>query len=216
MHPAHRPQSITCMQPKACGLGGVRTGVVLALRSWSDARRDRRTTEAAAVLTRTASGRKCAVEREAWSLVQESDFQCVISDWMMPNMTGLELVRKLRAKEEPDYVYFILLTGKTEKSNLIEGMKAGAGDFVTKSFDPDELRVRVRAGERIIGLERSLTSRNQELSTFTSVASHDRASRCARSPLFSSCSSVATRGNWMTKRTSKSALSWMAGNAWTL
>lgn len=110
---------------------------------------------------------------EAWALFQGQDFDCVISDWMMPNIDGLELVRRIRQTEQNAYVYIILLTGKTKKQNLVQGMEAGADDFLTKPFDIDELRVRLRAGQRVVALERRLAERNRALSTFTAVASHD-------------------------------------------
>ncbi len=110
---------------------------------------------------------------EAWTLFEKEDFDCVISDWMMPKLNGVELIQKIRRSEREAYVYVILLTGQTEKHNLVEGMEAGADDFVTKPFDKDELRVRLRAGQRIVALERRLAERNRELSMFSSVASHD-------------------------------------------
>src|SRR6186997_168851 len=66
---------------------------------------------------------------------------------------ALELVRRVRAAPRAGYVYAILLTAKSQKEDLVEGMDAGADDFLTKPFDRDELRVRLRAGERIIQLE---------------------------------------------------------------
>lgn len=93
---------------------------------------------------------------EAWSLFQEQDFPLVVTDWMMPECTGVELIRRIRASERPGYVYVILLTSRSEKEDILEGMEAGADDFVPKPFDQDELRVRLRAGERIIELEKRL------------------------------------------------------------
>ena len=114
--------------------------------------------------------------RDAWELFQAGDFPLVISDWMMPEMDGLELVRKIRgrpANKAGGYVFIILLTAQGDTSKLVEGMEAGADDFVAKPFDKDELRVRLRAGQRIVELERRLASSNAELTAFTSVASHD-------------------------------------------
>ena len=110
---------------------------------------------------------------QAWDAFLTGDFKCVVSDWMMPNMNGLELVKAIRGYEQDAYVYVILLTGQTDKQDLVEGMEAGADDFVTKPFDKEELRVRLRAGRRITELEERLAERNRELSIFTSVASHD-------------------------------------------
>ncbi len=101
--------------------------------------------------------------REAWSCFEVGDFPIVISDWMMPELDGVELVRRIRACQRPGYVYTILLTAKSQKEDLVHGMEAGADDFVTKPFDREELRVRLRAGERIIQLEQSLEEQNRAL-----------------------------------------------------
>jgi signal transduction histidine kinase len=110
--------------------------------------------------------------REAWDLFKVGDFPLVISDWMMPEMDGLELVRRIRGKYSSGH-FVILLTAQGETNKLVEGMEAGADDFVSKPFERDELRVRLRAGQRIVELERRLASSNAELTAFTSVASHD-------------------------------------------
>src|SRR5204863_5980170 len=86
-----------------------------------------------------------------------------ISDWMMPETDGVELIRRIRASQRAGYVYTILLTARSEKEDIVRGMEAGADDFVTKPFDRDELRVRLRAGERIIQLEHTLAEQNQAL-----------------------------------------------------
>lgn len=100
---------------------------------------------------------------EAWQRFSADAFPIVISDWMMPEMDGLELVRRIRACERPGYVYIILLTAKSQTVDLVEGMEAGADDFVVKPFERDELRVRLRAGERVIQLEQTLARQNREL-----------------------------------------------------
>jgi signal transduction histidine kinase len=100
---------------------------------------------------------------EAWKLFQEDDFRIVISDWMMPEMDGLELIGRICAAQRSGYVYTILVTARSQKEDLVEGMDAGADDFVTKPFDRDELRVRLREGERIISLEQTLADQNRAL-----------------------------------------------------
>ena len=75
---------------------------------------------------------------------RRATFPFVISDWMMPEMDGPDLVRLIRACERPGYVYVILLTAKSQKDDVVLGMEAGADDFVTKPFDHEELRVRLR------------------------------------------------------------------------
>jgi two-component system NtrC family sensor kinase len=100
---------------------------------------------------------------EAWKLFEASEFPLVITDWMMPEMDGVELIRRIRATQRPGYVYTILLTAKSQKEDIVEGMEAGADDFVTKPFDRDELRVRLRAGQRIIELETALRDSLEKL-----------------------------------------------------
>ena len=80
--------------------------------------------------------------------------EMLISDWMMPQMDGLELCRTIRAsKENSSYLYIILLTAKDKMSDLVEVFEAGADDYIIKPFKPDELRSRIKTGERIIHLE---------------------------------------------------------------
>lgn len=84
----------------------------------------------------------------------------VVSDWMMPGMTGVEFCREFRAMARDSYGYFILLTSKSDKSEVAQGLDAGADDFVTKPVNQTELRARISAGERIIGMERQLQKKN--------------------------------------------------------
>ncbi len=101
--------------------------------------------------------------KEAWEIFQKEHFPMVISDWMMPEMDGLELLRRIRSSKRPGYVYTILLTARTEKEDILAGMESGADDFITKPFDKDELLARLKVGLRITDLERDLAQRNQEL-----------------------------------------------------
>ena len=91
--------------------------------------------------------------REALARLVETQCRLVISDWMMPEMTGLELCRAVREEEFSGYIYFILLTSRDGSDDVVEGMSAGADDFIVKPFEPAELKVRIRAGERILALE---------------------------------------------------------------
>ncbi len=100
---------------------------------------------------------------QAWEYFQNDTFPMVITDWMMPNMDGIDLVRNIRSVPREEYVYIIMLTARAEKNDLIEGMEAGADDFLVKPVNNDELRVRLRAGERIVELEKKLSLRNEEL-----------------------------------------------------
>ncbi|MFQ5636914.1 MAG: PP2C family protein-serine/threonine phosphatase [bacterium] len=101
---------------------------------------------------------------EAWQILYREPISFVITDWMMPEMDGLELCRRIRAADFKHYVYIILLTAKNDKKELVAGMEAGADDFVVKPFNKGELNVRIRAGERILKLEKDLDERNQKLS----------------------------------------------------
>ncbi len=100
---------------------------------------------------------------KALEAIQKSIPDILITDWMMPQLDGLELCRRLRASHLPTYVYVILLTALTDKDKITEGLNAGADDYVTKPYDRTELLARVRAGERVIQLERSLRQKNAEL-----------------------------------------------------
>jgi signal transduction histidine kinase len=111
---------------------------------------------------------------EAWRLFEGGVFPMVITDWMMPEMDGSGLIRRIRATQRPGYVYAILLTAKSQKEDLVEGMEAGADDFLTKPFDRDELRVRLRAGERVIRLEHHLRETQAALLQTEQLASLGR------------------------------------------
>jgi diguanylate cyclase (GGDEF)-like protein len=79
-----------------------------------------------------------------------------ILDWMMPGLDGIQVCRELRAREKGPYVYVILLTGKDRPDEIIEGLDAGADDYLVKPFEPNELRARLRAGFRCIDLKDDL------------------------------------------------------------
>jgi len=94
---------------------------------------------------------------EALKIIQSPDApKLVISDWMMPNMNGVELCEKIRGMEKDQYTYFILLTTKAEKRDIIKGLESGADDFIVKPFDREELKYRIKIGERIIDLEQRI------------------------------------------------------------
>ena len=90
--------------------------------------------------------------QDAFDMIQRGNYRVVISDWEMPGIDGIELCRKIRERSG-EYVYFMLLTSREDKASLIDGLDSGADDFLTKPFEPEELRVRLRTAERIIGLE---------------------------------------------------------------
>lgn len=100
---------------------------------------------------------------EAWEQFRRQPFDIVVTDWEMPHMDGRELIQRIRRNGQSGYAYLIMLTGRSEKADLVAGMEAGADDFLAKPFDRNELRVRLNAGERIIQLERKLAARNKAL-----------------------------------------------------
>ena len=110
---------------------------------------------------------------EAWEILQNGIINFVISDWMMPKMNGIELCRRIRNANFDRYIYVIILTAREEKHDLVKGMESGADDFVVKPFNKGELNVRIRAGERILKLERDLEKRNNKLSEAYSIISKD-------------------------------------------
>lgn len=91
--------------------------------------------------------------REALALLQCGNARVLISDWEMPEMSGPELCRQLRASGFTRYVFIIMLTARTGRDDLVEGLRAGADDFLTKPFDPLELSVRLGVADRITSLE---------------------------------------------------------------
>nr|WP_319493207.1 diguanylate cyclase [uncultured Desulfobacter sp.] len=91
---------------------------------------------------------------QAWDIISKPGCpNIVISDWMMPEIDGPQLCRKVRAHEAPRYVYFIILTAKGEQQDILRGLEAGVDDYLTKPIDYSELKYRIRIGERIIALE---------------------------------------------------------------
>lgn len=105
----------------------------------------------------------------AWDLLQEESFRLVITDWMMPGMDGPELVRRIRTASFPGYTYIILLTARSDKSDVVSGLDAGADDFLTKPFHTEELRARVAIGERILDLEGRLSDARDQLEVLATV-----------------------------------------------
>lgn len=96
----------------------------------------------------------------ALRLCQRHKFEIILSDWMMPGMDGLAFCKAFRALPRESYGYFILLTSKSEKTEIASGLENGADDFVTKPVNSDELRARLRAGERILLMQEELFEKN--------------------------------------------------------
>src|SRR5580704_6411750 len=91
--------------------------------------------------------------QEALAALRGGSCRMVVSDWEMPEMSGVELCRQIRADCARSYVYIILLTSRGKPEERVEGLRAGADDFITKPFDNAELIARIGAGERVLSLE---------------------------------------------------------------
>lgn len=102
---------------------------------------------------------------EAWSLLRHPDApSLVLLDWVLPGIDGIELCRRIRGHAIPGtYTYAILLTGRDGENDLVEGLQAGADDYLAKPFEPLELRARLFAGKRILNLQRELVDANESL-----------------------------------------------------
>lgn len=108
----------------------------------------------------------CEDGREAIDLLEAARPDLILADWMMPRLDGLGLCRAAREKTKSgalDFTYFILLTAQSEKKQIVQGLEAGADDYLTKPYDTAELLARVRAGLRLRELQRQLAARNLEL-----------------------------------------------------
>lgn len=94
---------------------------------------------------------------EAWDILQLSDApNLVILDWMMPGLDGIDICRGVRQMNNRNYVYIILLTGRTSREDIIRGLESGADDYMIKPFHPEELKSRLKIGQRIIELEQRI------------------------------------------------------------
>ena len=101
--------------------------------------------------------------REALELYAKHTPALVITDWTMPDITGLELCQKIRKDFQQHYAHIILLTSNTDKEEVVEGLAAGADDYLTKPFHQGELRARVNVGLRVVELHRQVQAKNRQL-----------------------------------------------------
>jgi len=101
--------------------------------------------------------------KEALQLYRDISPSIVITDWMMPDVSGVELCRQIRADNSRPYTYIILMTAKLEKANIVKGLEAGADDYLTKPFDHGEMLARIGVGRRIVELNRELAAKNHKL-----------------------------------------------------
>jgi len=100
----------------------------------------------------------------AWEVMQQADApRLAVMDWMMPEMDGLELLRRIRTLKTDQPPYLVMLTTKNDKADVIAGLDAGANDYLTKPFDSGELRARVEVGRRMVEMQDALAAKIEEL-----------------------------------------------------
>jgi len=102
---------------------------------------------------------------EAWDYYEKGEYDLLITDWIMPGMNGVELCRKIRAHMTSNYTYIILLTSLDSRDNVTQGFEVGVDDYIGKPFEPVELKARLKAGTRILNLERNLAGSNKRMKT---------------------------------------------------
>lgn len=113
---------------------------------------------------------------QAWEICQQNDApHLAILDWMMPHIDGVDLCKRIRELPHGQLAYLILLTAKTEKHDIVEGLNAGANDYIAKPFNPDELQARIRVGQRVIDLQNRLIEAEQDrvLTQAAGAAAHE-------------------------------------------
>jgi phosphoserine phosphatase RsbU/P len=100
----------------------------------------------------------------AWEILQKDNApELILIDWMMPEMDGIEVIRLLRAKETRKLAHIILITSRSQKSDIVEGLQAGANDYISKPFNVKELQARVTIGAETVRLRSELAGRVAEL-----------------------------------------------------
>jgi sigma-B regulation protein RsbU (phosphoserine phosphatase) len=137
-----------------------RTRLVLVV----DASRAQRRTLAIQLVRAGYELAEAASGEEALELCAKKMPDIVISDWLMSGCTGPDLCRRIRDMQKDRYVYFVLLTSRSDKNDIARGLKSGADDFLTKPVSGAELLARLSAGERILEMEETLRQANQQLS----------------------------------------------------
>ena len=105
----------------------------------------------------------------AWKILDQTHFPMILTDWAMPKVDGVTLCSRLRAAKFPDYIYVILLTGHSEKSEVTRGLEAGADDYITKPFDSGELLARLRVGLRILSMQAHMQAQKRQLEELASL-----------------------------------------------
>jgi two-component system, cell cycle response regulator len=101
--------------------------------------------------------------QKAWDAINQEHFRLVITDWMMPMVSGLDLIRRIRTELQGGYTYTIIVTALEDKARVIEGLEAGADDYISKPYYSEELLARVKIGERILQLEDGLRTAQEQM-----------------------------------------------------
>lgn len=113
---------------------------------------------------------------DAWSRMEEADPPAIaVIDWMMPDMDGISLCRKLRDLDgrRQSYTYVLMVTARGDSEDVVQGLRAGADDYLVKPLNLSELRARVQVGRRIVDLQKEILARNQMLEDYNAAVSHD-------------------------------------------
>ena len=101
---------------------------------------------------------------EAWRALDGDDPpRLLVLDWMMPGLDGTEICARLRRREDGQSFYILLLTAKTQKEEIVAGLRSGADDYIAKPFHHEELKARVQSGRRLVELQQGLAEREQAL-----------------------------------------------------
>lgn len=111
---------------------------------------------------------------EAWRAYQDSSYDVVITDWVMPELDGVELCALIRKNPGSCYTYVVLLSVLSDRGHFLNGMQAGADDYMAKPLDAEELQARLAAAERVTTLHRHLANQNTRLETLL----HDQQQVC--------------------------------------
>ena len=135
----------------------------------------------------------CGDGEEAWSTIENGEAPALmILDWMMPGIDGLEICRRVRRRSIARPCYIILLTGRRESDDVVEGLQAGADDYILKPFHKEEFRARVRIGARLISLQEALAARVQQLESSIDAVTQLR----KLIPICSYCRKIRTDENY--------------------
>src|SRR5437867_1824044 len=102
--------------------------------------------------------------QQAWDILQQPEApSLLVLDWLMPGLDGVEVCRRARQDTRLNAAYIVLLTSRSTKEDVVQGLEAGADDYVTKPFDNSELRARIQVGARVVNLQSALAERVREL-----------------------------------------------------